>query len=192
MIMGSLFRGRRAKAPAEAKAVVDFWRDAGPKRWFEKDPAFDRSFRERFIGWHEAAAAGRLAAWADSPVGALALILLLDQFPRNCFRGEPRMYATDLPARASAAAAIDAGQDRKVGKDLRLFFYLPFAHSEDLADQERSVTLNRALGSDNAEHAEGHRDIIRRFGRFPHRNAILGRGTTPEERRFLEEGGFAG
>ena len=180
------------RPPAEAGAVVAFWQDAGPDRWFAKDADFDRLFRERFLFWHEAAARGELAGWSVSASGALALALLLDQFPRNAFRGTPRMYATDAMARDIAAAAIDAGHDRNMQDHLRVFFYLPFGHSEDLADQERSVTLNRRLGEPNASHAERHHGIVRRFGRFPHRNPILGRSMTQEEQRFLDAGGFAG
>ncbi|WP_413991526.1 DUF924 family protein [Labrys okinawensis] len=175
-----------------ASALVAFWREVGPERWFEKDAALDRVFHERFLAVHEAAAAGELADWAASPTGALALVLLLDQFPRNCFRDTPRMYATDAQARAVAVAAIGAGHDRQFEQALRGFFYLPFQHSEDLADQDRSVALHRAFHPINIGYAEGHRDIIRRFGRFPHRNAILGRATTLEEQHFLDEGGFAG
>jgi uncharacterized protein (DUF924 family) len=178
--------------PAGAVAVVEFWRQAGPSRWFAKDPEFDRRFRDRFLSWHEAAAKGRLSVWRTSATGALALVLLLDQFPRNAFRGTPRMYATDAMAQTLAAAAIDVGHDGAIEPELRLFFYLPFAHSEDLADQECSVALARGLGQPHLAHAEGHRDIVRRFGRFPHRNPILGRPMTPEEQRFLDEGGFAG
>ena len=178
--------------PAEAAAVVDFWREAGIGRWFAKDAAFDRLFRERFLSWHEAAARGELAHWPASAPGALALVLLLDQFPRNSFRGTPRMYATDAMARGVTAAAIAAGHDRAVETALRLCFYLPFAHSENLDDQERCVALVRRLGQPHLSHAEGHRDIVRRFGRFPHRNPILGRPTTPAEQRFLDDGGFAG
>jgi uncharacterized protein (DUF924 family) len=177
---------------AEAAAVVAFWRAAGPKLWFAKDDAFDRSFRERFLPAHEAAARGELAEWMATPDGALALLVLLDQFPRNAFRGTPRMYATDAMARRIAGAAIAAGHDRAGESDLSLFFYLPFAHSESSADQERSVELVRRLGQPNLSHAERHRDIIRRFGRFPHRNPILGRTMRPEERQFLDEGGYAG
>jgi uncharacterized protein (DUF924 family) len=175
-----------------AAAVVDFWRAAGPALWFAKDPAFDRRFRERFLFQHEAAARNERAGWLATPMEALALLLLLDQFPRNAFRGTPRMYATDVMARSAASAALEAGHDETVQMELRLFFYLPFAHSEDLADQERSVALNRPLGQPNLSHAEGHREIVRRFGRFPHRNPILGRRMTPEEQRFLDAGGFAG
>lgn len=177
---------------AQAVAVVDFWREAGPDRWFAKDAAFDREFRERFLSAHEAATRGELASLRASATGALALVLLLDQFPRNSFRGTPRMYATDALARAVATAAIDAGHDRTVESALQVFFYLPFAHSEDLADQERCVALVRRLGQPNLSHAEHHRDIVRRFGRFPHRNPVLGRPMTPHEQRFLDTGGYAG
>jgi uncharacterized protein (DUF924 family) len=176
----------------EAAAVVAFWREAGPGLWFAKDEAFDRRFRERFLPLHEAAARGELAAWLVTTDGAFALMVLLDQFPRNAFRGTPRMYATDALAREVADAAIKAGHDRAAPTELQLFFYLPFGHSEDLADQERSVALTRRLGQPTLSHAEHHRDIIRRFGRFPHRNPLLRRPMRPEEQRFLDEGGFAG
>ncbi|WP_026621341.1 DUF924 family protein [Ensifer sp. WSM1721] len=175
-----------------AAAVISFWRDAGPARWFAKEPEFDRAFRERFLAGHEAAARGELLNWTGSPEKTLALLLLLDQFPRNAFRGTPRMYQTDALALGIARAAVEAGYDLKGPPDLQLFFYLPFGHSEDLADQERSVELARRLGEPSLSHAKGHRDIIHRFGRFPHRNGILGRMMTEEEQRFLDEGGFAG
>jgi uncharacterized protein (DUF924 family) len=181
-----------ASEAAPSFVVVSWWRDAGPQRWFAKDPAFDRQFREAFLGQHEAAAAGELDHWRRSPDGALGLLLLLDQFPRNAFRGTARMYATDARARQIANAAILAGHDQAIDPELRLFFYLPFGHSETLADQERSVELSRALGERSAARAEHHRDIVRTFGRFPHRNAILGRSSRPEELRYLAEGGFAG
>jgi uncharacterized protein (DUF924 family) len=173
-------------------AVVEFWRETGPDRWFAKDPAFDAAFRARFSEAHRAAAQGALDGWASDARGALALLILLDQFPRNAFRGTPRMYATDAAARRVAEHALAAGFDRAIDPDLRLFFCLPFAHSETLADQDRSVALNRQLGEPYFTHALGHREIIRRFGRFPHRNALLGRTTTPEEQAFLDAGGFAG
>ena len=178
--------------PAEAQAVVDFWTDAGPAQWFAKRPEFDRTFRERFIAEHEAAARGELTDWMAWPQGALGLIILLDQFPRNAFRGTPRMYWTDAPARGLADAAIEAGYDRQVRPELKLFFYLPFGHSEDIAHQERAVALCSGLRPSDLARAEHHRDIIRRFGRFPHRNPILRRTMTAEEQRFLDEGGFAG
>ncbi|MCI0599290.1 MAG: DUF924 family protein [Beijerinckiaceae bacterium] len=178
--------------PPEASTLVDYWREAGCGLWFAKDAEFDRRFRERFLSLHEAAARGELHGWLGTPDGALALLVLLDQFPRNAFRGTPRMYACDEMARDVAAAAISAGHDRAILPELQLFFYLPFGHSENLPDQERSVALNQRLGQPNVEHAEGHRDVIRRFGRFPHRNPILGRAMTPEEQQFLDDGGYAG
>lgn len=180
------------RAAPEAIAVVEFWREAGAAMWFAKDADFDRRFRERFLIAYEAAARGDLADWQATPDGVLALVILLDQFPRNAFRGTPRMYATDAMARKIAAVAIDAGHDRLAPPELQLFLYLPFGHSEDLADQERSVALSRRLGQPALSHAERHRDIIRRFGRFPHRNPILGRTMTNDEQRFLDHGGFAG
>lgn len=177
---------------AEARAVVEFWQEAGPGLWFAKDADFDRRFREYFLPLHEKAARGELGSWLETPTGALALLLLLDQFPRNAFRGTPRMYATDALAREMAQRATDAGLHLDVPDELRLFFVLPFGHSEELADQERSVALSRHLPDPVPQHAEGHRAIIRRFGRFPHRNPILGRTMTAEEQRFLDEGGFAG
>jgi uncharacterized protein (DUF924 family) len=175
-----------------AAAVVDFWREAGPALWFAKNEDFDRRFRERFLTLHEAAARGELSSWIATPDGALALMVLLDQFPRNAFRGTPRMYETDVMARELAQAAIDAGHDTSVALELQVFFYLPFGHSENVTDQERAVALCKRLGEPHVSFAEGHRDIVRRFGRFPHRNVVLGRTTSAEEQRFLSEGGFAG
>ena len=126
------------------------------------------------------------------PDGALALCILLDQFPRNAFRNTPRMFATDARARAIAQMAIESAFDDAVDEDLRQFLYMPFMHSEDIADQDRCVELTQGLATDNHRYAVLHRDIIRRFGRFPHRNDILGRASTPEERQFLADGGFAG
>jgi len=177
--------------PPEAMAVVDFWRAAGPQLWFAKDPDFDRRFRERFLALHEVAVRGDLAGWQGTPDGALALVLLLDQFPRNAFRGTARMYAADPMARRAAQAAVE-GHDLAVEPQLALFFYLPFGHSESLADQERCVALFRRLGQPDLAKAERHCDIIRRFGRFPHRNPILGRATTAEEQRYLDGGGYGG
>ncbi|MGH8788898.1 MAG: DUF924 family protein [Cupriavidus necator] len=180
-------------APAlEAQAVIDFWREAGPRAWFAKNPDFDAQFRSRFLSAHEAAAQGQLDHWLQHRSGALALVILLDQFPRNAFRGTARMYATDARARQAASSAIAAGFDVQTPAELRPFFYLPFMHSESLADQQRSVELHRTMGEQHLKYALQHREIIERFGRFPHRNALLGRPTEPEEQRFLDGGGFAG
>lgn len=172
--------------------IIAFWREAGPKRWFEKDTKFDNNIRERFLVLHEAAAAGKLTAWEASAEGALALLILLDQFPRNMFRGEPRAFATDPLALAIASRAILNGFDGAF-HDLRGFFYLPFEHSENLIDQEHAIAFYRTQNDANGlKWAKIHADIIRRFGRFPHRNTVLGRLSTPEELKFLAEGGFSG
>jgi uncharacterized protein (DUF924 family) len=176
---------------ATPAGIVGFWRDAGPKRWFEKDAAFDREIRDKFLPSHEAAANGQLKSWENNAQGALALLILLDQFPRNMFRGDARTFATDPLARAISAGALIKGFDAQAG-DLRDFFYLPFVHSEDIADQERAIALYKAVGSDNLKWAHVHADIIRKFGRFPHRNAVLGRETTADEKAFLDSGGFSG
>jgi len=176
------------KKMATAAEVVAFWREAGPDAWFKKDEAFDARIRERFLPAYEAASDGGLTAWEASPEGALALLLLLDQFPRNMFRGTARMFETDPMARAIAAGALVRGFDAQVAAELRSFFYLPFEHSENMKDQERSVALCKATGdADLVKWAEIHADIIRRFGRFPHRNAVLGRETTAEEQAFLDD-----
>jgi uncharacterized protein (DUF924 family) len=176
-----------------AADVVAFWREAGPDKWFEKDESFDAEIRRCFLTTHEAAAAGQLASWEETADGALALLILLDQFPRNMFRGQARAFATDPLALAVTAKAIIRGFDSQVPKEMRNFFYLPFEHSENLADQEHCVALYKAAGdADGLKWAELHADIIRRFGRFPHRNAALGRATTPDEQAFLDGGGFKG
>lgn len=175
----------------DAQAVVDFWRQA-KRHWFRKSPAFDQEFSERFIDLHFAAARGELGAWNLVPAGSLALMILLDQFPRNAFRGTAHMYATDPLARHYARQAEALGHMEQVEEALRLFFCLPFAHSEDLADQDLSIALHTRLGESLMFHAREHRDIIQRFGRFPHRNALLLRDTTAEEQAFLDAGGFAG
>jgi uncharacterized protein (DUF924 family) len=178
---------------ASASEIVSFWREAGPDRWFVKDARFDKEIVDRFLGAHEAAAAGKLSEWEQTAQGTLALLILLDQFPRNMFRGEARAFATDALARAVAAGGIVRGFDAQVPAEMRGFFYLPFEHSEDLADQERSIAFYKASGdADGLKWAEIHAEIIRRFGRFPHRNAVLGRATTAKERAFLDSDGFAG
>lgn len=179
----------------DPSAIVDFWRRAGRRAWFGKSAAFDEEIRRRFEPAHHAAARGELDDWGEEAAGALALVLLLDQVPRNLWRRSPHAFATDPLARRAAGAAILAGFDRITEPALRIFFYLPFEHSEDLADQERAVRLFEAMTGEDpaaARSARAHRDIIARFGRFPHRNRALGRVTTAEEQRFLDEGGFAG
>jgi len=177
----------------QAAEVVSFWQNAGKESWYKKDTAFDDEIRRRFLSLHEAAAKGALDDWMGSAQGALALMILLDQFPRNMFRGQARMFATDEQARTLAAAAIERGFDAQVDPIMRSFFYLPYMHSEDLADQERCIKLYAAAGdADGLKWADLHADIVRKFDRFPHRNTVLGRSTTPEEQAFLDAGGFAG
>ncbi|AWB25538.1 DUF924 domain-containing protein [Methylobacterium currus] len=179
-----------AATPAD---LVAFWREAGFDRWFTADPAFDGACRA-YLPLHEAAARGALASWDETPEGALALVLLLDQFPRNLFRGTPRAWATDAQALAVAERALARGHDRAIEPALRIFLYMPLTHAEDLGLQERSVALFTALGLPvHREAAIEHRDLIRRFGRFPHRNAVLGRPETAAERDYLaREDAFRG
>jgi uncharacterized protein (DUF924 family) len=178
---------------ASPQEVLAFWRAAGEDKWFEKNDAFDDAIRTRFLETYEAAAAGRLSDWDQSAEGALALVIVLDQFPRNMFRGSVRSFAADPLARAVIERAMARGFDKQVPTTEQQFFYLPLEHSESLTDQERCCALIRATGNaDNLKWAELHADIIRRFGRFPHRNAVLGRVTTPEEQAFLDGGGFKG
>ena len=173
--------------------IVTFWREAGKERWWKKDDAFDAEIRARYLALWEEARAGGLSSWRASDDGLLGLVIVLDQFPRNMFRDDARTYATDPLAREVASQAIAAGADRRVDPSLRQFLYMPFMHSEALDDQQRCVALFRAIGDpEQAEYADSHADIVRRFGRFPHRNKILGRATTAEEQAFLDEGGFSG
>ncbi len=176
----------------DVNQVLEFWfAESNKANWFKKDPAFDAECR-RFEALHERAAAGQLAAWQYTPDGALALVLCLDQFPRNLYRGTPRAFATDAKARAVSDWAVDRDFDLhfKTG-DHRLFFYLPFEHSEDLDDQHRAVELVRTRCTDPEQlrYAHLHRDVIARFGRFPHRNAVLGRPSTPDEEEYLRQPG---
>ena len=187
-----------AVAP-EGAAVLDFWfgapDDAGHtlprKAWFEKDPAFDEAIRQRFRGTYDRAVAGAFDHWRVHRRACPALILVFDQLPRNMFRSTPQAFATDARARALAEHAVALGFDRGIPPAHRAFFYLPFEHSENLADQDRSVRLFESIephpGRDEAiRYALRHREIVERFGRFPHRNAVLGRRSTSEELAFLQ------
>ncbi|MGO2202101.1 DUF924 family protein [Pseudomonas helleri] len=173
-------------------AVVEFWKQAGPTHWFAKDEAFDKRLRETFYTAHFQAARRELEHWAAEAEGALALLLLLDQYPRNAFRGTAHMFATDPLARFYARKVIEAQLDQRIETALRGFCYLPFEHSEDADDQRLSLELHEKLNPQDIRWAKEHADIIERFGRFPHRNDVLGRVSTEEERAFLAAGGFAG
>ena len=170
--------------------VVGFWRDAGMEEWFRGGDAFDAECRQRFLDAHHAAARRDFEHWMDDADGALALLILLDQIPRNVFRGSGHAFASDGLARQYATQALASGFDAASEPGLRMFFYLPFEHSEQLQDQDRAVELFTALGNRNLlGYAKAHRDVIARFGRFPHRNAALGRSNTPEEQVWLDAGG---
>ncbi|WP_425415022.1 DUF924 family protein [Phenylobacterium immobile] len=175
-------------------SVIEVWKDAGPAQWFAKSLSFDQALRAHFEVPHFFAASGGHDDWAETADGALALLILLDQIPRNLFRESGHAFATDGKARKIAREAIAAGHDLSTEPLLRPFFYLPFEHAEDLADQDFGLAaMERGeVDPDTLKWGRLHRDIIVRFGRFPHRNAALGRMTTPEEQAFLDEGGFAG
>jgi uncharacterized protein (DUF924 family) len=193
------------------KDVIQFWLgDLGPdgtasaehrQRWFKKDPAFDTEIRDRFLDTHRHLAKSALQDWLDSASGQLAAILVLDQFSRNMFRDTPEVYATDAKALSIAESMIEAGRDRTFAGDARVFVYMPLMHAEDVERQMRCCQLFEAFSQEakaaghtalaerlgaNAKYADAHRDIVARFGRFPHRNAILGRTSSPEEKAFLE------
>ncbi|HEY9573787.1 MAG TPA: DUF924 family protein, partial [Pusillimonas sp.] len=177
------------EAYVQADALIEFWNQAGPGAWFSKNPDFDQAFRERFTDAHFAAARCDLDHWMADADASLALVLLLDQFPRNAFRGTAHMYATDGLARHYARQAIQAGRLAQATEPLALFFCVPFIHSEDIADQRYGLELYRRYSPANIRFAQDHHDIIARFGRFPHRNPELGRSSTPDELSFLAEGG---
>jgi len=171
---------------ADTAKVLEFWlNEVGPRGWYVADPAVDDEIRSRFLTLWQEAEAGDHGHWTSGPRGALAYLILTDQFPRNMFRDE---------ARAFADAAIAAGHDTAIAEPERQFFYLPFMHSEDIADQDRCIALIAAglpaSGAGNRRHAEAHREVIARFGRFPYRNAALGRATTAAEAGFLAAGGY--
>ncbi|MDO5505371.1 MAG: DUF924 family protein [Pseudoxanthomonas suwonensis] len=170
--------------------VVDFWREAGPSLWFKGGEAFDQRCRERLGELHMVAARRELEHWNSDAEGALALQILLDQIPRNIFRGSGHGFATDPLARHYARQALAAGLDQQVEPALRMFMYMTFEHAEDMADQNLAVEKITALGNARfARYAELHREVIERFGRFPHRNFMLGRRTTPAEQAYLDAGG---
>jgi uncharacterized protein (DUF924 family) len=179
---------------ADPEDVLSFWLDeVGPARWYASDAALDATCRDRFLDQWEAAGAGGLDGWVVAPRSSLALTILLDQLPRNMFRGEAAAFATDPKARAVAKDALARGHDRRVAAPGRLFFYMPLVHSESVADQARAVRLfvMRGDGPGWLKAARAHRAVIRRFGRFPFRNAALQRHTTAEEAAWLDAGGYS-
>jgi len=172
------------------REVLDFWFEEGnSRRWFRSTPEFDREIRDRFENTWREAIANRLGGWEMTAEGALALVILLDQFPLNMFRGRAEGHSSEALARGVADRAIARGFDRDLDDDAKAFLYLPFMHSEDLPDQDRAIALFEAAGlEDNLRWARHHREIVRRFGRFPHRNPILGRDSTAEELAWLDSG----
>ncbi len=188
--------------PSRAREVLDFWfgREGEPEygrfreEWFRKDPAFDARVTQQFAELYERAAAGELDGWRDDAESCLALVIVLDQFPRNMFRGDGRTHAADGKALETARYAVEHALDRELPAFQRMFLYMPFMHSESLEDQRRSVELFGGLAAepgapDMVSYAVGHKEIIERFGRFPHRNEILSRTTAPEEAEFLKTEG---
>jgi uncharacterized protein (DUF924 family) len=174
-----------------ASDVVAFWKEAGPEKWFAKDEAFDAQFRSRGQDLHLSAARRERDDWIEAPETALALLILLDQYPRNSFRGTAHQFATDPLALMFAEQAVARGWHLRVEPELKNFLLLPFEHSERLEDQDRYLALV-AGDAELEKWGRLHRDIIVRFGRFPHRNLALGRATTPQEQAFLDQGGFGG
>jgi uncharacterized protein (DUF924 family) len=188
--------------PNRAGEVLDFWfgREGDPEygqfrnEWFRKDPDFDARVTEQFADLYEEAAAGSLDGWRDDAASCLGLVIVLDQFPRNMFRGDGRTHAEDDRALGASRYAVEHALDRELPAFQRMFLYMPFMHSESVEDQRRSVELfERLAGEEGAPdvvtYAVAHRDIVEQFGRFPHRNEILGRETTPEEAVFLTKEG---
>jgi len=180
--------------PRTAGEIVTFWDEVGPQGWYAVDPALDRTIRDRFLDVWVNAVRGDYRDWLSAPRGALGYLILTDQFPRNMFRGDRRAFATDARARNAAIIAVQRKWDLQTPEPIRQFFYLPFMHAETTADQDRGVRLIIArlpeTGQSNLLHARAHREVIRRFGRFPYRNQALGRVTTPAEQAFLDAGGY--
>jgi uncharacterized protein (DUF924 family) len=180
---------------SDAKRIVDFWIDeVGPKRWYQSSDQLDKQITSEFEGLWKRASSGEFGSWLCNPDTALGLIILLDQFPRNMYRGTDLAYASDAAAVAATKRSIVMGHDLKVPEPQRQFFYMPLMHSESLMDQERCVRLIALrmpkYGTESLKHAQAHRDVIRQFGRFPYRNAYLGRPTTEPEVSYLDQGGY--
>lgn len=180
---------------ANPDEILSFWLDeTGPKGWYQGGEELDQTVRDRFLSTYKRATQGALSLWLTYPTGTLAYIILTDQFPRNMFRGTAQAFETDGIARAAAKVALHRGWDLKIDEPARQFFYMPLVHSECLSDQDRAVRLILSrmpeTGEGNLLHAKAHREVIRRFGRFPNRNEVLGRSSPPAEADFLESGGY--
>jgi uncharacterized protein (DUF924 family) len=180
------------KSPEE---ILSFWLDeVGEAKWYVAEEALDATVRDRFLTTWEAAMEGRFGLWLTHPTGALAYVVLLDQFPRNMFRDSARAFASDGVALAAAKQAIHRGWDLRIDEPARQFFYLPLMHSENLCDQDRCIRLMKErmpqTGASNLLHARAHREVIRKFGRFPTRNAALSRPSTAAESGYLSDGGY--
>jgi uncharacterized protein (DUF924 family) len=182
--------------PRTAGEIVTFWEEVGPEGWYGGGDKLDRAVRDRFLEVWVSAARGDYRDWLSAPRGALGYLILTDQFPRNMFRDDPRAFATDHLARTAAIIAVQREWDLMISEPIRQFFYLPFMHAETSADQDRCVRLILArmpeTGAENLLHARTHREIIRRYGRFPYRNAALGRVSTANEQGFLQGSGYQG
>jgi len=177
------------------EAVLNFWLDdTGPEGWYTGSEALDASIRDRFKAGWDGAMDGRYGLWLTYPSGALAYIILLDQFPRNMFRGTSKSFASDGVALAAAKQAIHWGWDLRIDEPARQFFYLPLMHSENLCDQDRCIRLMKermpGTGASNLLHAKAHRQVIREFGRFPYRNDVLERASTEAELAYVSSGGY--
>jgi len=186
-------RGNQGMGMSDPSEVLEFWLETvGPKGWYLADDAVDAEVADRFGDLWQAAAGGGLDHWVSGATGCLAFLIVTDQFPRNLFRGDPRAFSTDARAREAARQALFMGWDQDVPPPERQFFYMPFEHSEDLADQDLAVECfqTRMDNAETALHARAHRAIIQRFGRFPFRNVVLGRESSPEEMEFLANGGY--
>lgn len=191
--VSGVFEGKSVMANPDD--ILSFWLDeVGPEGWYSGGEELDQTIRDRFGADYQKACDGALSLWLTYPTGTLAYIILTDQFPRNMFRGEAKSFATDGIARAAAKVAISKGWDQRIDEPARQFFYMPLVHSECLADQDRAVRLIMTRmpekGEGNLLHAKAHREVIRRYGRFPNRNAALSRETPATEKRFLEQGGY--
>ena len=175
----------------DPSAIIHFWQQAGPEKWFVSDPEFDQEIKARFSHLPDQALAGQYDHWSEQASECLGLVLILDQFPRNIFRGSPEAFAYDDKAKQVATKIIDQGFDQTYQLPLKRFLYLPFMHSEKLKDQLYSIELcEKANDPDGVKFGQIHLDVIKKFNRFPHRNKVLGRQSTAEEIQFLEQGGF--